>query len=318
MSTRMVARGGKTRLFGFFCVILVLSAVLYVFHGTQLELDDVRQSVSSCTQQLGSLSSQLQEIVEHKLKLEKSLENEKNEHAKTKEELNAAIQDEKQLRDKQNVDSMNRYNEIERNHAVLQEEEKQLRDELEKIQLSLDEELNKNKKLVEELETAKNKIITLKIKSSSVTPAINPQAIDGSTAKSSTPMTSSISKTTSTNESVIPINQEANPINQPNMEMSSSSKVQGSALALNNETSPSQEPQINVNESFKGMAIPPKENAKKENINGGIENDKTKQKNEVYKLDYEKEQFKEEDEDDEDMTDFEARADENQAIPDTV
>lgn len=59
-------------------------------------------------------------IVEHKLKLERSLEDEKQEHLKTKDELNAIIQDEKQLRDKQNVDSMNRYNEIERNHEVLQ------------------------------------------------------------------------------------------------------------------------------------------------------------------------------------------------------
>lgn len=59
-------------------------------------------------------------IVEHKLKLERSLEDEKREHIKTKEELNAMIQDEKQLRDKQNVDSMNRYNELERNHEVLQ------------------------------------------------------------------------------------------------------------------------------------------------------------------------------------------------------
>jgi len=61
-------------------------------------------------------------IVEHKLKLERSLEDEKREHLKTKEDLNAVIQDEKQLRDKQNVDSMNRYNEIERNHEVLQVE----------------------------------------------------------------------------------------------------------------------------------------------------------------------------------------------------
>lgn len=52
--------------------------------------------------------------------MERSLEEEKHEHLKTKEDLNAAIQDEKQLRDKQNVDSMNRYNEIERNHEVLQ------------------------------------------------------------------------------------------------------------------------------------------------------------------------------------------------------
>lgn len=61
-------------------------------------------------------------IVEHKLKLERSLEEEKHEHLKTKEDLNAVIQDEKQLRDKQNVDSMNRYSEIERNHEVLQVE----------------------------------------------------------------------------------------------------------------------------------------------------------------------------------------------------
>lgn len=54
------------------------------------------------------------------MKLERSLEDEKHEHLKTKEELNAAVQDEKQLRDKQNVDSMNRYNEIERNHRILQ------------------------------------------------------------------------------------------------------------------------------------------------------------------------------------------------------
>jgi len=59
-------------------------------------------------------------IVELKLKLERSLEDEKSEHLKTKEDLNALILDEKQLRNKQNVDSMNRYNEIKRNHEVLQ------------------------------------------------------------------------------------------------------------------------------------------------------------------------------------------------------
>lgn len=59
-------------------------------------------------------------VVELKLKLERSLDNEKLEHLKTKEELNEIIQDEKQLRDKQNVESMNRYNEIERNHDILQ------------------------------------------------------------------------------------------------------------------------------------------------------------------------------------------------------
>lgn len=59
----MVARGGKTRLIGFICMVFVFSAVLYVFHETQVELDDVRNSASSCTHQLESLSSQLQGTV---------------------------------------------------------------------------------------------------------------------------------------------------------------------------------------------------------------------------------------------------------------
>lgn len=143
MSSRMVSRGGKTRIFAFVCMLMVFSAVLYIFHGTQVELDDVRNSATSCSHQLESVSSQLQGnhhkhiygklivinnnliycftvIVELKSKFEKSLEDEKLEHTKTKEELSAIIQDEKQLRDKQNVDSMNRYNELEQNYEVLQ------------------------------------------------------------------------------------------------------------------------------------------------------------------------------------------------------
>lgn len=63
MSSRMVSRGGKTRFFGFFCLLLVLSSVLYVFHENQVELDGVRHSASSCTHQLESLSSQLQGMI---------------------------------------------------------------------------------------------------------------------------------------------------------------------------------------------------------------------------------------------------------------
>lgn len=59
-------------------------------------------------------------VVEHKLKLERLLKDEKLEHVKSKEELNELIRVEKELRDKQNVDAMNRYNEIERSHEVLQ------------------------------------------------------------------------------------------------------------------------------------------------------------------------------------------------------
>ncbi|XP_060833697.1 Golgi integral membrane protein 4-like isoform X2 [Rhopalosiphum padi] len=350
----MVARGGKTRLIGFICMVLVFSAVLYVFHETQVELDGVRHSASSCTHQLESISSQLQVIVEHKLKLERSLAEEKHEHLKTKEDLNAAIQDEKQLRDKQNVDSMNRYNEIERNHEVLQEEEKNLREELEKLKLKYLKEEKKNKQLTQELNDAQNRIQNFKnekmksesekenlennqnnnlqkssefsnikfiqktndimnvtkLKSGSVTPAINPQAIDGATAKSSTPMISS--KVIFTNKSLPTENDEANPINQPIIMDISSDKVPNNVLVSQNETSSTQESQVGGNESMKAMPAPPQEETvRKDTLNNNEEEKLSKQKNNSYKYEYEQEHFKE-DEDDEDMNDFDTREDGHQ------
>ncbi|XP_060878649.1 Golgi integral membrane protein 4-like isoform X2 [Metopolophium dirhodum] len=353
----MVARGGKTRLIGFICMVFVFSAVLYVFHETQVELDGVRNSASSCTHQLESLSSQLQVIVEHKLKLERSLEEEKHEHLKTKEDLNAVIQDEKQLRDKQNVDSMNRYSEIERNHEILQEEEKNLREELEKLKLKYLDGEKKNKQLTQELNDAQNKIQNFnnekvklesgkenlendqnnnlqksselsdikfiqksndimnvtKLKSGSVTPAINPQAIDGATAKSSTPMLSF--KVNSSNKSLPIGNDEANPINQPIIMDISSDKVPNNALVPQNDTSSTQESQAGGNESMKAMPAPPQEETvKKDSLNNNEEDKISKQKNNSYKYEYEQERFKEDGEidNDEDMNDFDTREDANQ------
>lgn len=353
MSTRMVSRGGKTRFYGFLCMVLVFLVVLYVFRETQVELDSARESASSCSHQLESISSQLQVIVELKLKLERSLEDEKSEHLKTKEDLNALILDEKQLRNKQNVDSMNRYNEIERNHEVLRVEEKKMRDELEKLRLNYLKKEKENKQLIQDLNAAISQIQNLKdekvkldkgkekietdenrknvqksdellglkfipkssdinaIKSSSVTPAINPQAIDEVTAKSSTPMR--ISKVT--NESQQIENDEVNPINQPGMEISSVHLL-NNAFNSQNETSPTQESQVDGNESMKAMPAPPQEErVQKEQLNNN-EEDKFKKKNNEYKDDYDQNHFKEDgeiDKDDEDINDFDTR-EENQPM----
>lgn len=351
----MVSRGGKTRLLGFVCMVLVLSAVLYVFHGTQVELDNVRHSAYSCSHLLESLSSQLQVVVEHKLKLETLLKDEKLEHMKSKEELNELIRVEKELRDKQNVDAMNRYSEIERNHEVLQEEEKKVREELEALKLKYLEKKKNNAQLALDLDASLSQLQSLKnekvkpdsgkenidndhnnnlqnsnelseikfneklidninaSKLSSVTPAINPQAIAEATAKSSTPMIDS--KLYSANESLHNENDEANPIKQPSVEIPS--PVEGfnnDVVSQNeNETSPSQESQVNGNESMKAMPAPPQEETvKKEKlIKKEEENVNQKSKN-SYKYDYDQDQnHLKEDEDDEDINDFDVR-EENQ------
>ncbi|VVC41626.1 Hypothetical protein CINCED_3A007100 [Cinara cedri] len=339
----MVSRGSKTRFIGFICMVLVFSAILYIFHETHSELEDYRQSASSCTHHLESISSQLQIVVENKLKLERSLEDEKNEHMKTKEELNARILDEKQLRDKQNLEAVNRYNDLDQTRAALEKEEKEIRDELEMLKTNFTEEKRKKDLLQKNFNIAISQITNLKkensklenylnnsslqksndfpvvqfipksneninaTKSTSVTPAINPQAIDGVIVKSSTPMINlEVSPKNESPEKPIE-NNEANPINQPSMDIDSANELNNVLIGQKETSPPTQESQVGENEPMKA---PPRETIiKKEHIINNSEEDKLlKQKNNAYKYDYEQDHFKE-DEDDEDMNDFDARED---------
>ncbi|KAF0755370.1 Uncharacterized protein FWK35_00021980 [Aphis craccivora] len=150
-----------------------------------------------------------------------------------------------------------------------------------------------------------------KLKSGSVTPAINPQAIDGATAKSSTPMISS--KANNTNKSLPIENDETNPINQPIVIDISSNKVPNNVLVSQNETSSTQESQVGGNESMKAMPAPPQEeNVKKDPLNKYSDEEEklSKQKSNSYKYEYEQEHNKEDGEinkDDEDLNDFDTR-----------
>jgi hypothetical protein len=60
MSTARLGRGTKSKVFLYICCILVLGTVIYVFHGTQSQLEDVKKAASICSQQQESLSAQLQ------------------------------------------------------------------------------------------------------------------------------------------------------------------------------------------------------------------------------------------------------------------
>lgn len=62
MSTARLGRGTKSKVFLYICCILVLGTVIYVFHGTQSQLEDVKKAASICSQQQESLSAQLQGI----------------------------------------------------------------------------------------------------------------------------------------------------------------------------------------------------------------------------------------------------------------
>lgn len=60
MNTARIGRVAKSKVFLYLCCILVLGTVIYVFHGTQSQLEDVKKAASICVQQQESLSAQLQ------------------------------------------------------------------------------------------------------------------------------------------------------------------------------------------------------------------------------------------------------------------
>lgn len=60
MSSARLARSTKSRLFIYICAVLAFGMIVYMFHGSQLQLDDNRKALAACNQQTESLSAQLQ------------------------------------------------------------------------------------------------------------------------------------------------------------------------------------------------------------------------------------------------------------------
>lgn len=60
MSSARLARSTKSRLFIYICAVLAFGMIVYMFHGSQLQLDDNRKALATCNQQTESLSAQLQ------------------------------------------------------------------------------------------------------------------------------------------------------------------------------------------------------------------------------------------------------------------
>lgn len=65
-------------------------------------------------------------ISEYKKNLEKSLNQEKADHRQTKEQLQAQMNDEQQLRDKENLENVNKYKALQQQYNMLKSEHEDL------------------------------------------------------------------------------------------------------------------------------------------------------------------------------------------------
>jgi len=124
--------------------VVVVGMAVYVFHGAQLQLDDARKVADKCQQQQESLSAQLQVIFEYKLRLEKSLQQEKADHRKTHEELEKRADSEKEAN--------NKHSALQQQYKLLQSQHEDLSEDCHKAQMT---QVKEQSKLESQVQTIK-------------------------------------------------------------------------------------------------------------------------------------------------------------------
>ncbi|XP_012288380.1 Golgi integral membrane protein 4 [Orussus abietinus] len=125
-------RGGRLAVYGGCGVVVVL--LVFLYRAATSEMARLRELHVECAHQQEALAAQLQVIFEYKVRLEKSLAEEKSSNAAVKQELQQRASREKTLRDKDSIEAMQRFNSLQQTYKILQSEHQDLQDECNKRQ----------------------------------------------------------------------------------------------------------------------------------------------------------------------------------------
>uniref|UniRef100_A0A0C9QWF6 GOLIM4_0 protein n=1 Tax=Fopius arisanus TaxID=64838 RepID=A0A0C9QWF6_9HYME len=140
MSGSRLGRGRGGRLAIYAGCLVVMALIVFLYRAATTEMTRLRDLHVQCAHQQEALAAQLQVIFEYKVRLEKSLAEEKNSNALAKQELQQRATREKSLRDKDSVEAFQRINSLQQQHKLLQSEHQDLKDECAKRQkMSLEE-----------------------------------------------------------------------------------------------------------------------------------------------------------------------------------
>ncbi|XP_011864652.1 PREDICTED: Golgi integral membrane protein 4-like isoform X2 [Vollenhovia emeryi] len=123
-------RGGRLALYGGCAVAVILTMIVY--RNTISEMTRLQEMQVQCLHQQESLAAQLQVIFEYKVRLEKSLAEEKSSNVAVKQELQQRASREKSLRDKDSIEAMQRFNSLQQTYKLLQTEHQDLQEECKK------------------------------------------------------------------------------------------------------------------------------------------------------------------------------------------
>lgn len=173
-------RGGRLAIYTGCLLIVVLLVMLY--RAATTEMTRLRELHDQCTHQQEALAAQLQVIFEYKVRLEKSLAEEKSSNTAIKEELQQRATREKSLRDKDSIESMQKYNSLQQQFKLLKTEHQDLKDECATTQKLAYEDKNRletklqdlriqisdNKKMNETIERLKTKYLEIEVEKTKI------------------------------------------------------------------------------------------------------------------------------------------------------
>ncbi|XP_015177197.1 PREDICTED: Golgi integral membrane protein 4-like [Polistes dominula] len=157
-------RGGRLAVYGGCGVVIIL--LVFLYRAATSEMARLRELHIQCVHQHESLAAQLQVIFEYKVRLEKSLAEEKSSNAMAKQELQQRASREKSLRDKDSMEAMQRFKSLQQSYKILQTDHRDLEEECKKQEAHAYEEKNRlesmQESVIKRIVENKDKIISEK------------------------------------------------------------------------------------------------------------------------------------------------------------
>ncbi|XP_075293498.1 uncharacterized protein LOC104329350 isoform X2 [Opisthocomus hoazin] len=137
MGTSLCSRRQKGLLQTGFCLVAVacLGSGVFMYHHLQQKVRNAEALAQKYKQQQEALSAQLQVVYEHRSRLERSLQKERGEHKKTKEDFLVYKLEAQEALNKEKQDSMNRYGALSSQHKILKNQHEDVKKQLLDLQL---------------------------------------------------------------------------------------------------------------------------------------------------------------------------------------
>ncbi|XP_016158979.1 PREDICTED: Golgi integral membrane protein 4-like isoform X2 [Ficedula albicollis] len=137
MGTGMCSRRQKGLLQTAFCLLTLacLASGVFLYSHLQQKVRNAEALAQKYKQQQEALSAQLQVVYEHRSRLERSLQKERGEHKKTKEDFLVYKLEAQEALNKEKQDSMNRYGALSSQHKILKNQHDDVKKQLLDLQL---------------------------------------------------------------------------------------------------------------------------------------------------------------------------------------